>query len=81
MAFIPPTCLSSQKQIFGSRTFCRKMHKNTDKRKPNKLDEENARHQKMALRDIERAIEIAMNSGVVIETVMRGTEVCTAGRM
>ena len=40
------------------------MHKLTDKRKPNKRDEQNARRQRMALRDIERAIEIAMNSGV-----------------
>ena len=36
----------------------------TNKRKPNRRDEQDLRRQKMALRDIERAIEIAMNSGV-----------------
>jgi hypothetical protein len=40
------------------------MDKDTDKRKPNKRDEQDSRRQWMALREIERAIELAMNSDV-----------------
>ena len=40
------------------------MRKNTDKRKPNKRDEQDVLRQRMALRDIERAIELTMNSDV-----------------
>ena len=40
------------------------MRKNSDKREPNKRDEQDALRQKMALRDIDRAIELTMNSDV-----------------
>ena len=44
--------------------YCQRMYKDTHKRKPNKRDEQDVHRQRMALRDIERAIELAMNSDV-----------------
>ena len=51
--------------IMSAGSINRKIvRRNTDKRKPNKRDEQDALRQRLALRDIERAIELTMNSDV-----------------